>query len=104
MVASFGIARLGDDLFVSLPEDQSSAFADTLAKFLPFFGCTIDPTDWVGGGSTEPSDGPICIDLGNGLYEVWGTPGTDSGWAELRIQRNLPWVTAATVSHSRRSN
>ncbi|WP_420550430.1 YgfZ/GcvT domain-containing protein [Litorivicinus lipolyticus] len=99
MVASFGVARRGDDVLLSVPKDRVQALSGALAKYLPFFGCSIEALDWHGVGLTEPGSEAISIALGNGLFESWSeSPAADAadGWEALRIEHNLPWVDTLT--------
>lgn len=93
MVANFGLAVFEDAAWISLPQDRVEALEAALAKYLPFFGCQYELTDWVGVGDTQPVEAPIQIDLG-GLHEGWapsGLPG-EAGWSALRIQHALGWI------------
>lgn len=95
MVASFGLAMYQGAAWISLPADRIDSLHQALAKFLPFFGCTLDVTDWQGLGNVDPVDAPIQIDLG-GLYEGWSPDAVQgqSGWESMRIQKALAWVDA----------
>ena len=98
MVANFGIGRQGEDFYLSVPRDRVDALTAALTKYLPFFGCEVAPLDWTGSGDVQPREASLCLSIGNGLYEHWSADGSEgqTGWAGLRIERNLPWVTAMT--------
>ena len=93
MVANFGMALHDGAAWISLPEDRIDPLQEALAKFLPFFGCQLDVTDWKGLGDRQPIDAPIQMDIG-GLYEGWAPEDQtgDAGWAALRIEQALGWV------------
>ena len=93
MVANFGMALHDGAAWISLPEDRIDPLQEALAKFLPFFGCQLDVTEWQGLGDRQPIDAPIQMDIG-GLYEGWAPEDQtgDAGWAALRIEQALGWV------------
>lgn len=93
MVANFGLAVFEDAAWISLPADRVDALEAALAKYLPFFGCQYELTDWVGVGDVQPVQAPIQIDLGP-LHEGWAPSGMvgEDGWSALRIEHALGWV------------
>ncbi|MGB0966441.1 MAG: YgfZ/GcvT domain-containing protein [Litorivicinus sp.] len=94
MVANFGVALFQGDAYLSLPADRVEAVEQALAKFLPFFGCQYEMTEWRGLGDTTPMQAEIQMDIG-GLIEGWSPQFSDGkpGWEALRIERALAWIS-----------